>query len=244
MPPLGWRRTRPPIPSATASRPSRPIRVSLLIVAPLDLRDGRSGFSIPDLTRVQCRHQEGQQGNHTDPGKSGEQPRQESVIAAVAERHTRTDKGAGFAIRRDGVVTRGGDVCHAYSGRAHPGCPASVPPRFWVNVGLADPLDGVIATWRFCGIGSPPPSMVPAISVWKLTFTSPAGKCRVPVPGTGTSPYASYLSKTNRIQQPSIRRIRRWTRQATPRMRWPAFDADGLVTSLTLDHCHDGFPLT
>ena len=33
--------------------------------------------------------------------------------------------------------------------------------------------------------------------VWKVTVTSPAGRCRLLEPGIGTSPYASYLSNKN-----------------------------------------------
>ena len=72
-----------------------------------------AGFCIPDLAGFNADTSRASRAITLTPG-SGEQPRQESVVAAVAERHTRTDKGAGFAIRRDGVVTRCGDVCHPY----------------------------------------------------------------------------------------------------------------------------------
>ena len=84
---------------------------------------------------------------------------------------------------------------------------AVVSPMLRVNAGCATPLGGVNATSRSCGTGSPPPSIEPAISVWKLTFTSPLGKCTVRVPGMGTSPAsAESLAQLRVVLPPQSRR--------------------------------------
>jgi hypothetical protein len=61
-----------------------------------------------------------------------------------------------------------------------------VPPTLSVTSGLAMPCGGVIENFR-SGIGNPLDGL-PVTIVWKLTVTSPAGRCRLEEPGIGTSP--------------------------------------------------------
>jgi hypothetical protein len=61
-----------------------------------------------------------------------------------------------------------------------------VPPMFWVTFGCGRPAGLVMPKLRF-GMGNPLVG-VPVVTVWKLTVTSPAGRCRLVEPGIGTSP--------------------------------------------------------
>jgi hypothetical protein len=70
-----------------------------------------------------------------------------------------------------------------------------VPPTLSVTTGFATPSGGVMLKLR-SGMGNPLVGL-PAVRVWKLTVISPAGRCRLVESGIGTSPYASYSSRTN-----------------------------------------------